>query len=356
MSRALPFVLVLVFGLATSAISQSTTYVTSPKGFLSTEGNTHFYLTSGTAVNRRYMAIDNTLLNTVASFKSFALRRDSSSTTLTNVGSTQFTVSLNMGIGNFARMHSTCDDNYVGPKTNVFSRKVVNFPDWRTRGNAPAAFDFVLTLSQPFVYIGQNAFIWDLSFEGPTAGHRLTDRVYETRASVGSIQLGSGCVATGHSYGFMHRQGLQNSGAGMGKFGMRIISYGVRAPANANVLMSIAVKDANATIPGWCGKLRALPLAMLPLGNATSSGRIDNQYWSFPYAANLVGQQFVTQLIAPDAGSPGGFVMSNGSLATIPTTSSQASIHAAYMWADLFNTPVRGSVWIGGSYIARLGY
>ena len=348
-------ILVAVTCLASSTFGQ-TNYITSPRGFLSTEGNTHFYLTSGTAVNRRYMAIDNTLLGTVYNFKEFALRRDSSHSVLSSAGSSPITISLGMGVGTFARIHQICDDNYVGSKATVFKRQTVSFPDWRTRVNAPAPFDFSLTLNQPHIYLGLRAFIWDLTFEGPASGHRLTDREYTGRANAGSTVLGTGCVAPGQTFGFMHYINLQNNGSTFGNYGMRIVANGAWAPAGGNALMSVALQDANATIPGWCDKLRAVPLVLLNLGNADPLGKIRNQYWSFPWNVNVVGQQFVTQLIAASPNSPNGFVLSNGSQSTMPSAASNSTVQAGYIWANLFNAPSRGALWMGGSYIARLGY
>lgn len=351
-----PVILLAITCLSCSGFGQTTSYMTSPRGYLSTEGNTHFYLTSGAAVNRRYMSIDDTVSGTVRAFKEFALRRDSTHTALSNVAASQFKVSLNMGVGIFQRLHQIFDDNYVGAKTSVFSRKTVNFPDWRTRVTAPAPFDFSLTLNSVFVYTGQSAFIWEMAIEGAATGNRITDRQYTGRANAASAPLGTGCVATGQNYGFQHNNNLQNSGSAYGKYGMRIIANGTWAPKGGDVFMSVAPIDANLSIPGWCDKLRAVPLVLLPLGKADPLGKIRNQYWSFPFNASVVNQMIVTQLFAPDRNAPNGFVLSNGAQNTMPSTTSTGTVHAAYIWSTLNSTPSRGAVNIGGSYIARLGY
>ena len=168
--------------------------------------------------------------------------------------------------------------------------------------------------------------------------------------------LGTGCTATGQTSPFTHTMALQNNGPAMPKFGVRLVAGASNGPKNTALLLSLAVTDSNLTIPGWCSKVHAVPLAIAPLTKTDANGSLLNHFLGGPYNGNLTGVPVVSQLFGLDTGQIGSIALSNGRTARIPAAPTGGH-SAAYIWCPTTTTPNSSSyVFFGGSIIARFGY
>ncbi|MCB9872527.1 MAG: hypothetical protein H6837_21930, partial [Planctomycetes bacterium] len=293
--------------LASTGFAQS---FTSPAGLSSTEGNAVFYAST----NRRYMGIDATNTNQVATIKSFGLRRDKG--VASTAGASTVDLTLTIGETNMGVVYSEFDKNFLpGKSTLVFPKKNVNWPDWSLPSTTPAPFDFTVSLVTTYVYVGpssKNALVWDLKLENGTNTGNLLDRDYTSYSSGASTALGSGCS------GFSLTAYMRSNGAGMPNYGMRLLAGVTNAPASTPVALSIALTDANATIPGICTTVHALPIAILPLGVSDTSGTLYDVYYQTKYDMALNGINLISQAFASSGGA---LTLSNGRNTAMPTSS-----------------------------------
>jgi hypothetical protein len=246
------------------------------------------------------------------------------------------------------------DLNYVpASRTTVFPKQQVNWPDWGTTSPTPLAFDFRVTLPNPYAYLGTSALIWDLVLENGTYTSHNFDRQYTSATTATPTVLGTGCTVTGQTLPFLLTQQAQSNGPSFPAYGMRLRSGCTRAPANAPVALSLALTDANLNLgAAFCSTVHAIPLVTIPNGSANASGTVSDMYYNFPYDAALQGVKFVTQAFASDNGA---LVLSNGRAATMPTTFPASGESSAYIWCSLTTVPNAGTVLHGGNILAELG-
>lgn len=330
---------------ASTAIAQST----SPRGFQRTEGNTRFLMFG---VDRRLQVVDRTQVGHPAQLTAIAFRRDGS-TTSSGWTARAVDCTLQLGRGDLGVVAGDYAQNYRGAATVAFARRRVVVPDWTApTPSPPAAFDFVLALDAPFVHAGDAALVWDLTAQSSaTATGTAMDREFTAYATQAGAALGSGCLASGQSAPFLHLAALQDAGASLLPLGMWLQFSGIRAPANAAVVVHIDVADANLPIAGVCDRVRALPTISVLLGASDASGAVAERAWGFGFAPALVGGVLVTQLVALDAGQAGlPVALSNGRHTTMPAAVAGA-IAAGYVFGDPAQA---GAVFLGGAPIAEL--
>lgn len=334
--------------LLAAAASAQVLPVTSPKGLDMIEGNMSFNFGS----NRRMMGIDNTQLASVLVINGFALRRDGTGVS-SNVAGTM-NLEINLGVADFGRMSAEFDKNYVNnSKTLAHSLKPVNYPAWNMSAGAPAPFDLIVTLDQAFIYTGQLAIVWDISYSSLTSSGHQIDRNFGSLSSRAGIAFGTGCASTGTGL-FAHKITTWDMGAPLGPYGLSLQISTANAPANANVLMHLGVAPQNIPLPGLCAPVLALPDLAIPLGAASSAGLINDIYLQVPYDPAIELGSFVTQLAALDPGQVGIPVsLSNG--VQFGFAGSGAGTNAsAYLWAPLPATVGTGNfVFIGGSPVVQ---
>ncbi len=320
-------------------VATSQTTFTSPKGLDTTEGNTLFFAST----NRVYQGIDASNLKTVAVLKKFAMRRDMGSAS--SGGASTVDATLTIGETNMGIVHSNPVRNFSVKKTLVFPTKNIIWPDWGAASPTPAPFDFQIPFATTYIYLGVNALVWDLKLQnGTNTGNRF-DRDFTFYTTGGKASLSPGCS------GFTLAQVMESNGPALTNYGMRLKAGVTNAPPSAPVSLSLAVVDANLTVPGFCAKLHALPLVILPIGVSNASGQVFNCYWNVPFAASLNGFTLITQAFSSLGG---GLVLSNGVSSTMPTNAATAGHEAGYVWHSLAGNP-NGFVFHGGSIVVQFG-
>lgn len=326
--------------LCGSATAQS---FTSPAGLSSIEGNTRFY----TYTNRRYMGIDASNTHVVATIRSFALRRDKGAPI--SGGASTADLTLTLGETNMATVYSEMDRNFLpGKRTLVFPKKNVNWPDWSLPATTPAPFDVRISLLTTYAYNGPNgnALVWDLTLENATNTDNWCDRAITTDYPGSSQVIGTGC------FGFSLTTMMRSNGPGMPNFGMRLQAGVTSAPVSTPVALSIALTDANCSVPVLCTTLRALPLAVFPLGVSDASGTVYDCYFQTKYNVTANGLSLVTQAFAEDRGT---LRLSNARSSTMPTSAETTGYEACYLFSSLTNVPNTSPVITGGSIVVEFG-
>jgi hypothetical protein len=330
--------------LAASGLIAQTS--TSPRGLDTTEGNAAFAHWSST---RRLQGIDNGWFGTPRVVRSIGWRRNGA-----GGGSPgTFDVKVTMGECYFGLVSAEFALNLQSNAALVFNATSVNFPNWSAAANPPpAAFDFVLTFTRPWVYTGRAALVWDIEYSNAVSTSGSTDRDYTgaTTTASGTV-LGAGCNA------YAHDMRLENNGPALSSFSMRFRVNGTSGPANSPTLLLIDTQDRNLAVPTLCTTLHCLPNILLQVGTTDATGTLNYVNFSFPYLPGLQSMPFVTQLVSfdPSQAPKLPFRLSNGRQATMPTSSQTAGHQAVYLWNTLpNNVAISGFTFFGGSVIVEL--
>lgn len=351
-----------VIAAAVAAIVPAQTFVTSPRGFDTTEGNATFNHFS--VSNRRFHQVDNTHVGQFFVVNSVGFRRDGGANGGgTNVGARTADMEVSMGLANFGFLQRVFDNNFLpGTRQIAYTKKSTNIPSWTGNNGTPAPFDLVLPLDLPFVYSGTNAIVTDFTHEnlayvggvGATGGCAV-DRQYTGATTATGVQLAVGCIATGNAAAFAQTMRLENNGAALPNYGMRMRVNATGAPASTPVILNIDFADANLSVPGLCTTMNALPTISLGIGSSSATGVIPETSISFPHSPAFIGGALVTQMLALDLGQPVfPIVLSSGRQASFPNDPTAAgSQECLYGWLSLPAT--EGTLFIGGGLVIQFG-
>lgn len=338
----------VLFSLSVAAAAQG---ITSPGGMHAVEGNASFIHWGG---SRRFQQVDFSNAGSAMLVSSIAWRRNGGSTG--SAGTRTFDFQIDLGDSNFGYLSHVLDDNYLpGTRVTVFNQNV-NFPDWSLAIPGPAPFDFGVTLTTPFVYIGLNALVIDFSYtNNSTTGTLATDREFvgPTTPPAGTV-LGTGCIATGRTSAFSHTAYMANSDAlPTPEYGMRLRLGGSNAPAGNSVLALIDTNNLNLT-GLLCSTLYPSPTVTLPL-TALSTGSVADVNLQFRWHPSLVGLTLYTQLAAVDVGqAPFPIAVSNGRQTTMSATSTTGSHRCSYGWYSMPSATGTATHFVGGGMVMLL--
>ncbi|MBI5853210.1 MAG: hypothetical protein HZB39_19555 [Planctomycetes bacterium] len=352
----------LVIVAAIAAIVPAQTFVTSPRGFDTTEGNAAFNHFSATG--RRFHQVDNTHAGQFFVVQSLGFRRDGGANGGgTNNGARTADIEVTMGLADFGFLKRAFDSNYIpGSRQIVYTRKLTNLPSWTGNAGTPAPFDFVMPYDTPFVFSGSPALVIDFTHEnlvyvggvGATGGSSI-DRQYVGATTATGALLATGCIATGNASAFSQTMRLENNGPALPNYGMRIRVNATAAPASASIILNIDFANANLNFPGLCTTLNALPTISMGVGSSGATGILPETSISFPHNAGFIGGTLVTQLLALDLGQPIiPIVLSSGRQAAFPADPTTAGgQECVYGWLSLPAT--EGTLFPGGGIVMQLG-
>lgn len=330
----------LTVSMITPLAAQTSGAVSLPKGLLTKEGNTRFFL----SINRRFQGADASHIGTPKVWKSWAMRRDGLVSITTSGGTVD--ASLTVGVCNMSNMQGDFSkNNFVGATSTVFNQTKVAFPDWsKTQPKTPYPFNFTLPFSKVYVYLAKAPFLWDLTLKNGTTTTNQCDRDFLLYKTAIGAQVGVGCGS------FNHTLSLQNSGPGAKAYGMQARINVTNAPPNANALLSVDFKNSNLTIGGWCSKIYAAPTFLIPLGKSDSVGAIWYQAFAVPYFKIAEGLKIYTQAVSSNSA---GIVLSNGRSATMPVSPGTTAHPSLYMFASTTTNKTAGFFY-GGTYVIEM--
>ena len=159
-------------------------------------------------------------------------------------------------------------NNYVGTRTLVTTRQVVNCGPFSA--GSPAPFAFAIPLTTPFVYTGVHSLLWEMLLYGNAVSGSApasTDTELCSITAAVTTSVGTGCTATGQTSAMLLSLGASDV-AGTFTMGW----YVDRAPANAQTILYVGGSNPNLTIPGLCGVVYTDLLLALPLGTSDGTG------------------------------------------------------------------------------------
>lgn len=353
----------LVLAALFAATPTAQSYLTSPVGFDTTEGNSSF--THFSAADRRFQQIDATQRGQALLLQSLGVRRDGGvNGGGITAGARRAVIEVTMGTADFGLLHGAFDDNYrPGSRQIAYAKKPTSIPSWIGSAGTPAPFDLFMPFDTPFPFNGRDALVIDFTHEGlvysggvGNAGGSNVDREFATAAFGLGTPLAPGCTATGMSQPFVHVTRFENNGPSMREYGMRMRYSASGAPANAPVYVNLDFSNANIPLPGLCTTLNAQPTISLLAGISSSTGDVQDTSLSFPHAPSLAGVSMVTQMLALDPGRPGiPLVLSNGRRSSMPADPATGAPQAcAFGWSFLPVTS--GTLFFGGGFVLQLGH
>lgn len=298
--------LLFVTALLTPAL---TAQITSPKGYLTTEGSTsHNYMLFAKA-EMRWQAIDRSHVGGGTKvLREAAWRRDGTAAANANwIKRTLTAWEMNIGLADYSKLEVANLDNNFLPNSvvQVVKPRTLNVVDINATSTSPAPWTTVVKFDVPFIYTGKDALVWEVKYSSNTAVQDYSFDFQYVGSSSGyssssGTTVGTSCTSSGQTTAINQYTTFYNHGAG-NKFRLyRSLYY---FAANAPLFMMIDGADANLTVPGLCTKLHALPTITIPLGAADASGRLTGGYIdNIPHVASIVGKDLFFQYFGIDTG------------------------------------------------------
>jgi hypothetical protein len=337
--EATPFRLICAAVLLSSAALAQRSFV-SPPAAASQEGSGGTSV-SFTATTSRTMQIDANLIGrSWVVFKQLAFRRD------TDIGNSaaiprSVTVQIDFGIGDMAQFGRYFDQNYVGPKTTVFTPKQVMLPDWSQPITGLPAFDLVFKFDQPYIHTSTNSpILWDLiCTSGSIQGAYYMDwqsGPFVVASAPQPETQGQGCVTSQGRFALTSAHEATSSTLSL--------RWAVQAALpQSPVLMLFGIQDPQLALPGLCASLHsdlALPIALL--GQSDASGSIPmTTLLSAPWNSAFAGLPTQVQALCLDATQPGlPFVLSNGLQSPLPLVPGQADLQVLRIYSNKTTGPI----------------
>lgn len=256
--------------LALSSLAQAQVQtVVSPVANNGVEGSQANAFPWTSATPKHYMQIHSDIGGTPKVITKIAGRPNGNTTGFTGTRSLDIEVYMGDSVP-----YNSCSfviaNNYIGARSAVLTRQVVNCGPF-TAGT-PAPFEFGIPLTTPYVYSGANSLAWEMLQYANTAtgtAPSSTDTENSSLATATSTVTGTGCIASGQTAAMIHTVTAADV-AGLFTFGF----YVDRAPANAPTVLYIGASNPNLSVFGLCGNLYTDLLISLPLGQSDANGYI----------------------------------------------------------------------------------
>jgi len=347
------FLLASAVGLA----AQAPTF-TSPAGFATTEGATNHDYILASKIGLTFQQLDGTNRGNARVVKSIAWRRDGTGATNSAYTARTMEMEVVMADTTVAYVSTTHANNYKNPPSVVFTKKMVNAPDWTTPpATPPSPWNLKLVYDTPWVYLGVDDFLWELRVTQNSAVTGTTGLAYgfdfdyigqagatfSTTAT--GVANGTGCLSTGMTAAYKLSGSLYTH-----PNRLRLALSATGAPATTPVSVFLDGVDSNLSITGLCGVLHAVPTATFDLGTSTATGSVATKTFdNLPYNSSYTGVVLHMQAVSIDAGQSGYPVtVSNGLKFTIAAPPTNlGTIARVYSYLSGATTTVP-SQWTGG--------
>ena len=303
----------------------------SPNGLATTEGNSNNTFPWNNTFH--YQQVHGDVRGAPQVIKGQAHRRDGTSTTVSLPRTFDLQIWAGEGTFGATTITGTFASNYAAAPTQVFTRKMVNAPDWSTRPTTPPApFDFVLTYDTPYSYSGSLDLIWEMAIHATSlTSSYVTDAHTMGNVSSSTTILGTGCVATGRTSAMSHTASYTNNPF---TDQLLVTLSATNAPANAQGVFLLGASNPMLPLPGFCGTSPTLftdGQLQLP-ATASATGAMTTGTLAVRWNNIFTAAQLFTQAAAIDPGLPGGLAISNGravTLAAMPAPGRYARIYAS---------------------------
>jgi hypothetical protein len=348
--------------LAATALAQSET---SPKGFLTTEGNGSSptmlgYYTTAYGYGTSYLQVDATNVGQARALKALSLRRDGALPTNTSYLARTVRIGVRMAHVGWNKVQANIQQHesqvLLTPWATAMLDKNVSLPSLAQQpASPPAAFSILLQLDSNFAYNGSDALAFQILISPSDLGVNSSKYPVDYQSTPPSFApqayYGTGCVATGNSQPITHASSLVNYGPNS----MTPWNLGTQdAPASVPIVTMFGLVNPNLAF-GACEKLFVQPDVTLS-GTTTSGGEFELNL-TFPHKAEFIGAAVYSQSAAHDAGkAPIPVALSNGMRVTYPADPVQPAVATAsqlVLWSNP-TWPTQHVFYRGGSMIFGL--
>ena len=277
----------------------------------------------------RYMQVHSDIGGTPLVIRKLAFRQGPSTTNFT--GTRLVDLELHMGhtVGYDVVRH-TYNDNFVTPRINVITRKIVNFgPQGQATNPGPNPFTGMdLVLDVPFPYSGALSLGWDVAMYSNVLTGNWNSANPDQSSSGGStagLVTGAGCGTATHTVSIADNGGVLSTGFAL-----------TGAPATQATLLAIGGTNPNLAVPGLCSPLQTDLAVMLGAGLTNASGAIAlGGSASFHLGTNIVqGATLYSQMhtLDPASTNPIPVVNSNGRSFVVPISNTTKVIKATRLY------------------------
>lgn len=281
-------------------------WTTSPRGYLTVEGETRSSL-FGIQAALRYQQIDTTNSNPLNNRRRYAFRRDGAAPTNLIFASRTVELELLMSESNLRFVSTNFDCNHKTNTAVVFNRKFVNFPDWTVRPpSAPATQDLILLADTIWSYPGKTAsgndLLWEVKIWSNTgagqaypADYAVPNPFAQVASRSAGSALGVGCLASGHASPSRLDTRFVNTRSGF------ILDVEVKENAdNQFHFLLMGFLQQSVAVPILCAPFHITgPLLTNPVGFADSGGNVDTCF-RLGHDASGIGLPLIMQAFALD--------------------------------------------------------
>ncbi len=294
-------------------------FVVSPTGYATNEGSSNnTYPFSGSGF--RYQQVHGDLRGTPRVLLGMSWRRDGTLATSSSYGPRSFDFELLLGDGNVGAFSSTFATNFTSTPLLVFTRKVVNAPDFTALPDVmPAPWSFSIPFDVPYIHTAQADLIWEVALHANTNPSGWFMDATTTNSSAwqaGFTASGVGCTT---SNGTMKtRANVLVSTVPSMSMAWQIVG----GPSSAAAVVFVGLTNPNLPVPGLCNSERLYTDAMFAQISATTNatGGASTSSLTVPYNPAYVALGLTAQAIAIDASQPNhGVAAGNGVATIIPT-------------------------------------
>ncbi len=346
--------LCLLLCLAATAAAQQK--IVSPVLAATVEGNNENLFPWANYACPHYMQLHGDIGGAAKVIQKLAFRMDARDT-VNYTGVNAIDLELFMGHGVEATTPSFFfARNYVGARTKVIARKVVNFgPQGQnsTTGPMPFTANMNLLLDQPWPYTGSGSLVWEAVIYANTVGGTFArlDVDASSRTNTTSAVTGTGCIASGATAAMAHAVAMADMG---GTLVMNVTLTG--APAGVPALCAIGISNPNFSVPGLCSPLLTSLDFTYTIGTTDAGGAISYHNAgasAFALPNSYGGGTIYTQVHCLDAGraDPIKVCNSNGRSVPIPFSDTTHVVKATRLFSQLGGTGTSESLFFFGSTV-----
>lgn len=331
--------LALPFPILTTVMQAQSTIV-SPIQSTAAEGNSNQAFPFNSPVVRRYQQIHSDIGGQPRVITKLSFRQNAGNTTaFTGTWACDMEMSMGQSVA-WDQASFVFSQNYIGSPLQVFARRVINLgPLGQNSTTGPLPFTVDIPLDVPFVYIGVNSLIWDVSVHSNvlTGTFNQYDAEGCSSTSASTSITGTGCIATGQTAGMTHLvSAIDRAGA------LLFYATVTNAPPTAMTLLALGGTNPNVPVPGLCGNLLTDLAATINLGFSSATGTITvNEGFGLVFSQNIfVGATLFTQALSLDPGriDPIQFSLSNGRATVFPSSNLSNVVQASRIYNSVGGT------------------
>jgi hypothetical protein len=277
----------------------------------------------------RYMQVHSDIGGMPMLVRKLAFRQAPSTANYTGVRNVDLELHMGHTVA-YDLVRHTYNDNFITPRVNVFTRKIINFgPQGQAASPGPNPFvGMDIVLDVPFPYTGAFSLGWDVAMYSNVLASGNWNSANPDQSSASGSTAGT---ITGAGCGSSHTVSIADNGGSLST-GFALSA----APAGRPTLLAIGGTNPNLAVPGLCSPLQTDLAVMLAVGATSATGAIPlGGGASFHLGTNVVqGATLYSQMhtLDPASTNPIPVVNSNGRSFVVPVSNTTKVIKATRLY------------------------